>query len=126
MRDMTDLKKYTDEDLLRELVRRNGLVDAPTSRTMHLHEVLLGIGSGNHCYITFTDWDDVAALATCEKYRDAYAECDRIGTQAVRDLEAKLEHAKKGLRKILRTSDRNSAWDIAIATLEKLKGEKHD
>jgi len=41
-------------------------------------------------------------------------------------LEAKLEHAKKGLRKILRTSDRNSAWDIAIATLEKLKGESHD
>lgn len=59
---MTDLKKYTDEDLLRELVRRNGLVDAPTSRTMHQHEVLLGIGSGNHCYITFTDRDDVAAL----------------------------------------------------------------
>jgi len=32
-----------------------------------------------------------AKLATCEKYRDAYAECDSIGTQAVRDLEAKLE-----------------------------------
>ena len=32
-----------------------------------------------------------AKLATCEKYRDAYAECDRIGTQAVRDLEAKLK-----------------------------------
>lgn len=31
-----------------------------------------------------------AKLATCEKYRDAYAECDSIGTQAVRDLEAKL------------------------------------
>lgn len=59
---MSDLKKYTDEDLLRELVRRNGIVGAPTSRTMHLHEVLLGIGSGNHCYITFTDWDDVDAL----------------------------------------------------------------
>ena len=32
-------------------------------------------------------------LATCEKYRDAYADCDRIGTQAVRDLEAKLAKA---------------------------------
>jgi phage shock protein A len=32
-------------------------------------------------------------LATCEKYRDAYAGCDRIGTQAVRDLEAKLAKA---------------------------------
>lgn len=31
-----------------------------------------------------------AKLATCEKYRDAYADCDRIGTQAVRDLESKL------------------------------------
>jgi len=29
-------------------------------------------------------------LATCKKYRDTYAECDRIGTQAVRELEAKL------------------------------------
>jgi outer membrane murein-binding lipoprotein Lpp len=34
-----------------------------------------------------------AKLAICEKYRDAYAECDRIGTQAVRDLEAKLAKA---------------------------------
>ena len=34
-----------------------------------------------------------AELATCEKYRDAYAECDRIGTQTVRDLEAKLAAA---------------------------------
>jgi hypothetical protein len=59
---MTDLKKYTDEDLLRELVRRNGIEDAPTSRTMHTHEVLLGIGKGNHCYITFTDLTDVTAL----------------------------------------------------------------
>jgi hypothetical protein len=34
-----------------------------------------------------------AKLATCEKYRDAYAECDRIGTQAVRDLEVRLAKA---------------------------------
>jgi hypothetical protein len=59
---MTDLQKYTDEDLLRELVRRNGIQDAPRSRTMHQHEVLLGIGKGNHCYITFTDMGDVATL----------------------------------------------------------------
>ena len=32
-------------------------------------------------------------LATCGKYRDAYAELDRIGTQAVRELEAKLAKA---------------------------------
>ena len=59
---MSDLKKYTDEDLLRELVRRNGIVGAPTSRTIHDYEVLLGIGKGNHCYITFNHRDDVAAL----------------------------------------------------------------
>lgn len=33
-----------------------------------------------------------AKLATCEKYRDAYAEFDRIGTQAYRDLEEKLQN----------------------------------
>lgn len=59
---MSDLQKYTDEDLLRELVRRNGIEDAPTSRTMHRYDVLLGIGKNNHCYITFTDKTDVAAL----------------------------------------------------------------
>ena len=39
-----------------------------------------------------------ARLTTCEKYRDAYAECDRIGTQAVRDLEAKLAKVKEAFR----------------------------
>jgi hypothetical protein len=38
-------------------------------------------------------------LATCEKYRDAYAECDRIGTQAVRDLEARLSECEARLGK---------------------------
>jgi len=59
---MSDLQNYTDEDLLRELVRRNGIEDAPRSRTMHRYDVLLGIGKSNHCYITFTDRDDVEAL----------------------------------------------------------------
>ena len=40
-----------------------------------------------------------AELATCEKYRDAYAECDSIGTQAVRDLEAKLAECEARLSK---------------------------
>lgn len=40
-----------------------------------------------------------AKLATCEKYRDTYAECDRIGTQAVRDLEAKLAECEARLEK---------------------------
>jgi hypothetical protein len=42
-----------------------------------------------------------AKLATCEKYRDAYAECDSIGTQAVRDLEAKLAAAVDWFETIL-------------------------
>jgi phage shock protein A len=39
-------------------------------------------------------------LATCEKYKAAYAECDKIGTQAVRDLEAKLNKAMGALEKV--------------------------
>jgi hypothetical protein len=42
-----------------------------------------------------------AKLATCEKYRDAYAECDSIGTQAVRDLEAKLAECEARLGKVV-------------------------
>lgn len=40
-------------------------------------------------------------LATCEKHRDAYAECDRIGTQAMRDLEAKLAKAVDALADLI-------------------------
>ena len=54
------IKRYSDEDLLRELVRRNGITEAPTHRTMHTHEVLLGIGKDNYCYITLGLKDLVA------------------------------------------------------------------
>lgn len=60
-----------------------------------------------------------AELATCEKYRDAYAECDRIGTQAVRDLEAKLAKAEAGLRDIAA----ECGCSIARAAIAELKGE---
>ena len=70
-------------------------------------------------------------LATCEKYRDAYAECDRIGTQAVRDLEAKLAKAVEALGDI--SGNGNAAGrspqlmsDKARATLAEIKGESHD
>ena len=86
-----------------------------------------------------------AKLVTCEKYRDAYAECDRIGTQAVRDLEAKLAKAEAGLLAIAKR-DEQMIWgedyeveeafkdmrDISCATLaavsetHKIKGESHD
>ena len=83
-------------------------------------------------------------LATCEKYRDAYAEMDRIGTQAVRDLEAKLAKAVEALEQIARpkvgpdfdwTEDETNKWravwyrkyqDIARATLAEIKGESHE
>jgi len=55
------IKKYSDEDLLRELVRRNGVTEAPTYRTPHEYEVLLGIGKDNYCYITL-DLQDLVAL----------------------------------------------------------------
>ena len=85
------------------------------------------------------DWDAAAdriealtaKLATCEKYRDAYAECDRIGTQTVRDLEAKLAKAVEALEEI--SGNGNAAGrnpqlmaDIARATLAEIKGESHE
>ena len=56
------LREAAEEELIRELVRRNGITDGPKSRTPHKYEVLLGIGVGNHCYLTFTDRSDVEAL----------------------------------------------------------------
>jgi hypothetical protein len=53
-----------------------------------------------------------AKLATCERHRDAYAEMDRIGTQAVRDLEAKLA---------IMMTERDEAWKRA-AHAEKMWG----
>jgi hypothetical protein len=55
------IKKYSDEDLLRELVRRNGVTEGPAHRTPHEYEVLLGIGKDNYCYITL-DLEDLVAL----------------------------------------------------------------
>jgi hypothetical protein len=65
-------------------------------------------------------------LATCEKYRDAYAECDRIGTQAVRDLGAKLAKAVEALRYYAVEA---MPWDaddslIARVALAEIEGEK--
>jgi hypothetical protein len=76
-----------------------------------------------------------AKLATCEKYRDAYAESDRIGTQAVRDLETKLQKAMEALETIagphnwasphagLGGSMDDDLRIVARTTLAELKGE---
>ena len=58
-------------------------------------------------------------LATCEKYKAAYAECDRIGTQAVRDLEAKLARAVEFIQEVRRNGDTRLA-SMAIAVLAEL------
>ena len=85
-------------------------------------------------------------LATCEKYRDAYDEMGRIGTQAVRDLEAKLAKAVEAVDKAaalieerhvvhMTAKGRNpkdyiSEWSLIAkevrAMLAELKGETHD
>jgi hypothetical protein len=51
----------SDEELLRELVRRNPPTKAPTYRTMHDQDCVIGIGRDHHCWITFQD-EDLAAL----------------------------------------------------------------
>jgi chromosome segregation ATPase len=78
-------------------------------------------------------------LATCEKYRDAYAEMGRIGTQAVRDLEAKLAKAVEAADKMLdafcvhEDSHQIAAYEAMCATLAEIsseaalnKGESHE
>jgi len=59
---MSDLSAYTDEDLLRELVKRNGTLPAPQSRIpMPPLEVLIGIGRDHHCFIAIHH-EDLAEL----------------------------------------------------------------
>jgi hypothetical protein len=76
-----------------------------------------------------------AKLATCEKYRDAYAECDSIGTQAVRDRDANLAKLVSIAKRI--TSFEDTTEELAEcgcarckahlklrATLAEIEGEK--
>jgi Zn-dependent M32 family carboxypeptidase len=74
-----------------EQVRANVIVDLVQALT----ELQLEATTADRWLTAACDRADAseAKLATCEKYRDAYAERDRIGTQAVRDLEAKLAKA---------------------------------
>ena len=74
----------------------------------------------------------IAELATCEKYRDAYAEMGRIGTQAVRDLEAKLAKAVEALDMLVRDCEADyppshvAIKYFAIGALAEIKGESHE
>ena len=55
-----------------------------------------------------------AKLATCEKYKAAYAECDKIATQAVRDLEAKLQHQTHLIEQLFSMLDKTEETDDGI------------
>ena len=77
-------------------------------------------------------------LSICERHRDAYAEMDRIGTQAVRDLEAKLAKAVEALRFYAWENEMRLPSDgpwgagstdfgkVARTTLAEIKGESHE
>jgi hypothetical protein len=74
-------------------------------------------------------WELEQRLSICEKHRDAYAECDRIGTQAVRDLEAKLAKAAEMLEAALKYNSAMhggaGAYNKRIKdTLAEIKGGK--
>ena len=113
-------------------------IDRHTEPSTTLPEDVPGLPSLYHAAdrieALITERDEAQALQSCACSYDTPTDLclghhllfDRLYAVQRGKLEAKLEHAKKGLRKIIRTSDMHSAWDIAIATLEKLKGEKHD
>ena len=63
-----------------------------------------------------------AKLATCEKYRDAYDKMGRIGTEAYRDLEAKLAKAL-GFVEFLDENYRHAFGDTARSKIRELYAE---
>lgn len=67
-------------------------------------------------------------LATCEKYRDAYDEMGRIGTQAVRDIEGKLAKAVEALSDLMmhEPDHPDTIWEKARTTLAEIRGESHE
>ena len=67
-----------------------------------------------------------AKLATCKKYRDAYAECDRIATQAVRDLDAKLAKAVEIGDKMAASIEGNYYLPGVATNWRKLTGGKDE
>jgi hypothetical protein len=92
------------------------------------------------CFIPTTQAADriealTAKLATCEKYRDAYDKMGRIGTEAYRDLEAKLAKAVEALRAFKAFDDmpardkRPDVFEVSVrrkllSTLAEIEGEK--
>jgi hypothetical protein len=94
--ELVKLLAATNEQLQQALKEQSSVSDRLVEANEKMKEKFLVVmaerdeawGRAGHAEEQWGRWE--IKLATCEKYRDAYAACDRIGTQAVRDLEAKL------------------------------------
>ncbi|MCP4492397.1 MAG: hypothetical protein GY820_34575 [Gammaproteobacteria bacterium] len=64
-----------------------------------------------------------AKLATCRKYRDAYAECDRISTHALRKAVEALDEAVYLLAPDEEDMAKKAGVYRVVTTLAELKGE---
>jgi len=107
-----------------QVVMENGIAEAEKERDDYAFKLADANNTYSEMHVALSEAND--KLATCEKYRDAYAECDRIGTQAVRDLEAKLAKAVEALRYYAVEAMPWEADDSLIArtTLAEIEGEK--
>ena len=108
------------EDLDRRLKRVGLLIEVGD---LHRQERMV-----DHMDMLFDRIEDLEAkLAACEKYRDAYAKCDRIATQTVRGLEAKLVETICLARDVINgLVDSGDAFEVLNATLQELKGKKDE
>jgi chromosome segregation ATPase len=125
-----ELEKELNICRMAQVVMENGIAEAEKERDDYAFKLADANNTYNEMHVALSEAND--KLATCEKYRDAYAECDRIGTQAVRELEAKLttceeigraaEEDASQLREKLRarTAERNHANDVTDAAIEEV------
>ena len=95
------------DDLVKR-ARHNALADMPHHASVELIEALAD------CIEELE-----AKLASCEKYRDAYNEMGRIGTEAYRDLDAKLARALEALEQIEDTRD-------TLGMIQRLRRQQSD
>ncbi len=119
-----ELEKELNICRMAQVVMDNGIAEAEKERDDYAFRLADANNTYSEMHVALSEAND--KLATCEKYRDAYAECDRIGTQAVRDLGAKLAKAVEALRYYAVEA---MPWDaddslIARVALAEIEGEK--
>jgi len=115
-----------------QAVMENGIAEAEKERDDYAFKLADANNTYSEMHVALEEAND--KLATCEKYRDAYAECDRIGTQAVRDLEAKLALATWLLTEAavqleegkIKTRRNRAAiiWNLLDEMKDEIEGEK--